>query len=356
MSVQSVVINSPNDYKKFLSSQWQKHLQKREDNALKVISLFAGCGGSSLGYSIAGYRELLAVEWNPKAIEVFKRNFPEVETYCGDIGKLSVEEIKGKTGIKVEELDVLDGSPPCQGFSSAGKRELSDDRNQLFREYIRILRGLKPKCFIMENVSGMVKGKMKLIFAECIRELKGVGYQVSARLLNAMYFHVPQDRNRMIFIGIRNDLGILPSHPKAESRPIGVNKVLELGSQNILLGGKYRDCPRELNRPSFTLIKSKPLKLGLRQEWGPRLGIKNKQFKNKYRSLDKPSCTITKSRPPILLENSQERELTVSECAILASFPTEFSFHEKDYPFIGNCVPPLFMEAIARHIRENIIS
>ena len=104
------------------------------------------------------------------------------------------------------ELDLLDGSPPCQGFSTAGKRRMNDGRNQLFREYIRLLRGLKPKVFVMENVSGMVKGKMKLIFAEIIRELKASGYHVKARLMNAMYYGVPQSRQRMIIIGVREDI------------------------------------------------------------------------------------------------------------------------------------------------------
>jgi DNA (cytosine-5)-methyltransferase 1 len=83
---------------------------------------------------------------------------------------------------------------------------MDDGRNQLFREYVRLLRGLKPNVFVMENVSGMVKGRMKIIFAEIMREMKASGYTVSARLMNAMYFGVPQSRERMIFIGVREDL------------------------------------------------------------------------------------------------------------------------------------------------------
>ena len=94
-------------------------------------------------------------------------------------------------GLEPGELDVLDGSPPCQGFSTAGRRNMEDGRNQLFKEYVRLLRGLRPKVLVMENVSGMVKGKMKLIFAEIMRELKASGYTVSARLMNAMYYGVP---------------------------------------------------------------------------------------------------------------------------------------------------------------------
>src|SRR5690606_28397395 len=106
------------------------------------------------------------------AVESFKLNFPEVPVYHGDIAALSVDEVLNRTGLVPGRLDVFDGSPPCQGFSSAGKRKLGDERNQLFRQYVRLLDGLRPRVFLMENVSGMVKGHMKLIFAEVMQALK----------------------------------------------------------------------------------------------------------------------------------------------------------------------------------------
>lgn len=133
------------DYLPYLESCWQDHLLLRQDNAPTVISLFAGCGGSSLGYSMAEFRELLAVEWDNNAVETFKLNFPDIPVYHGDIAKLSVDQCLEMTGLQPWQLDILDGSPPCQGFSTAGKRIMDDDRNQLFREYVRLLRGLKPK-------------------------------------------------------------------------------------------------------------------------------------------------------------------------------------------------------------------
>ncbi len=193
-------------YLEILDATWQDHLKPKDENAPTVISTFAGGGGSSLGYSMAGYKELLAVEIDNNAVETLRLNFPDLPIYHGDIGKLSVEECMELAGLtEPGQLDVLDGSPPCQGFSTAGKRKMSDNRNQLFREYVRLLKGLQPKVFIMENVSGMVKGKMKIIFAEILRELKASGYEVKAWLLNAKYFYVPQSRERMIFIGVRQD-------------------------------------------------------------------------------------------------------------------------------------------------------
>jgi DNA (cytosine-5)-methyltransferase 1 len=194
------------DYPAFLEACWEEHLKPKAEDAPTVISLFAGCGGSSLGYSMAGYRELLAVEWDDHAVETFKMNFPDVPVWHGDITGLSLEESLQIAEIRPGELDVLDGSPPCQGFSTAGKRNMDDGRNQLFREYVRLLQDFQPKVFVMENVSGMVKGKMKLIFAEILRELKDCGYYAEARLMNAMYFGVPQSRQRIIIIGVRIDL------------------------------------------------------------------------------------------------------------------------------------------------------
>ena len=311
-----------------LQSAWLDHVAPRAEGAPTVISLFAGCGGSSLGYSMAGYRELLAVEWDADAVETFRRNFPDVPVYHGDIATLTVEGCLSLAGIAPGELDVLDGSPPCQGFSTAGKRDLDDDRNALFHEFTRLLAGLRPRAFVMENVSGLVKGKMRLIFADILRELKSCGYRVSVRLLNAMYFGVPQSRQRLIFIGVREDLETEPSHPRALTRPIGMRRAIELRDER-----------------------------GLRRGWGAVPdGVKNKQFNNRYRSLDLPCVTLEKTRPPIILSGSVERELTLEECARIGSFPPPFSWGPRAYQRIGNSVPPLFMRAIAEHVSGQLLS
>jgi len=299
---------------------WKKHLAPRAPDAPTVISTFAGGGGSSLGYSMAGFRELLAVEWDDNAVETFKLNFLDVPVYHGDIAKLTVDECLQLAEVKPGELDVLDGSPPCQGFSTAGKRVMDDPRNQLFREYVRLLRGLRPKVFVMENVSGMVKGKMKLVFAEILRELKTSGYRVSARLLNAMYFHVPQSRQRLIFIGVRDDLGIEPSHPKAESRPVNGTKLLPKEFQHLRFLS-WRNTEADDLRP----LNSVPV------------GITKK-------GIDLEGRIVFRQPEGV---------------KIFQSFPAPFAFIGTDnlkLERIGNSVPPLVMEAIARHIRQNILS
>lgn len=337
-------------YVDVLNEAWAQHLAPRAEDAPTVISTFAGCGGSSLGYSMAGYRELLAVEWDQNAVDTFRLNFPDVPVYHGDITKLSVEECLSLSGLQPGELDVFDGSPPCQGFSTAGKRNIDDPRNGLFREYVRLLRGLRPRVFVMENVSGMVKGKMKLVFAEILQELKASGYQVSARLMNTMYFNVPQSRQRMIFVGVRGDLGVVPSHPLANSRSVPVSVTYSGGGdplegdelqrwRAIPPGGNWQDLPASLVN-------------GLAK------------YSNFHRKLDgtQPSFTVGKEEhysSGRFYHWSEPRRVNDTELQRIASYPDGFVFlgdSKKIHARIGNSVPPLFMRAIAGHIREHILT
>jgi DNA (cytosine-5)-methyltransferase 1 len=303
-----------------------KSLEIKNPPDFTVVSTFAGCGGSSTGYVWAGGKVLLAVEWDKNAVETYRLNYPHTPIYHGDIAKLSVDEALALAGVKPYELDIFDGSPPCQGFSTAGKRQIDDPRNQLFREYIRLLKGFMPKVFVMENVSGMVKGKMKLIFAEILTELKACGYQVSAKLLNAMYLGVPQSRQRMIFIGVRDDLGIVPSHPKPQTKPIGAIEALD----------------------------------GIAPEVSNPYGHRNFNQSERYLIKGKPSPTITKSSVPgsdlPFLGNVR---IDAKQASILQSFPANYCFvgdWKQATERIGNSVPPRMMQYVAQHIYDNILS
>ncbi len=334
-----------NNYQDHLEKCWEEHLQPK-DNAPTVISLFAGCGGSSLGYSMAGFRELMAVEWDSNAVATFRFNF-DCPVFHGDIAKLSVEEILATTGLKIGELDVLDGSPPCQGFSIAGKRILDDPRNQLFIEYVRILKELQPKAFVMENVSGMVKGKMKLIFAEILRTLKDCGYRVSVRVLKSQYFGVPQTRERLIFIGVRNDLPGEPSHPVGETIPV---RVIEAWGASELPG-------------NYCSIRetSKTYKYFIRLKQGQSIeDIHPKGSYFNYQRLDylQPSCTLLRESGDQIFHPIKDRFLTVEEFKRLGSFPDQFKFIGSALNIterIGNSVPPLLMRAIAKHVKDCIL-
>jgi len=290
---------------------------------------------------LAGGKVLLAVEQNDNAVATYRLNFPDTPIFHGDICKLSVDECCKQAGIVSGELDVLDGSPPCQGFSTAGKRVFGDSRNDLFKEFARLLRGLQPKAFIMENVSGMVKGKMRLTFAECLKELKESGYRVKARLLDAMYFNVPQSRKRMIFIGTREDLQIEPTHPKAQSMPRTVRQAIG----HLPLGTPGNHQPQVIE----AWYKSKP---------GQSLR-KADQFVGSFQSCrlspDKPSSTQIKTHRN--WHFSVPRQLNNLEMSIIGGFPPGFKWHGNKGDVcnrIGNSVPPPFMQAIAGHVASLI--
>lgn len=190
-------------------------------NGYNAISTFSGCGGSSLGYKMAGFRILWASEFIPAAAEVYRLNHPDTLLNTHDIRDVKPEEILEQVGMQRGQLDLLDGSPPCASFSTSGTREAGWDKikvysetrqrvDDLFFEYARILRGLQPKVFVAENVSGLIKGKAKGYFKMILRELKDCGYLVSAKLLDAQWLGVPQQRQRIIFVGVRKDLGFAP--------------------------------------------------------------------------------------------------------------------------------------------------
>ncbi len=355
MSVPTVGIAGRNNYLALLENAWAEHLAPRAADAPTVISSFAGAGGSSLGYSMAGYREILAIEWDDNAVRTFRRNFPGVPVFHGDIAQLAVDDALEMVGVQPGELDVFDGSPPCQGFSTLGKRQIDDPRNQLFREYVRLLRGFRPKMFVMENVYGLVKGKMKLVFADILADLKGCGYQVKAARLNAAYFGVPQARERLIFIGVRNDLGLPPSHPPAQTRPFTAEQALE----GVIINEAERQMLLDAGRKYAAYREWQIIGPGKkRSNYFPKGG----GFTAAKLAPHKPARTLVKNDSHVsmhgLMHWAERRRFTVGEYQRFQSFPDAFVFEGEwadAVARIGNSVPPLLMRAIARHLRERIL-
>lgn len=357
MSVLSTEVPKIIRYVDTLDAAWMEHCRERAADAPTVISLFAGCGGSSLGYSMAGYRELLAVEMDDHAVETFSKNFPDVGLWHGDVTKLSGDEVLKRTGLRPGELVVLDGSPPCQGFSTMGARKMSDPRNQLFREYVRLLRELRPHALVMENVAGLVKGKMRLIFAEIMRELQESGYRVRARLLDAQWYGVPQMRKRLIFVGVREDLKLAPSHPVPTiTRPVTLGTALwrVVNSPEDLSGAAYKYGGGTKCGSLLALMKP--------GEQGEKYAGRNRFFGLRRLTWDRPSRTILKTDGQALsicCHPTAPRRLTIAELKRVASFPDQFTLtgsFAKQWARIGNSVPPLLMRAIALHVRKILTS
>lgn len=325
-------------------------------NMPTVISTFSGCGGSSLGYKLAGCDVRLAVEWDANAVETYRANFPSTPVYHGDISELEVDRALELAGLKPGELDIFDGSPPCQGFSTAANhlRDANDPRNRLFEQYVRLLRGLRPRAFIMENVKGMTNGEMRPVFDEVIAELRASGYRVRARVLNAKWYGVPQSRERVIFIGLRENLGLDPTHPAPTvTKPITAGDALAgcpVG-ESFPLTDSYGVLWRRI-RPGERAIATL-------KEIGAEIGYGGT---NKI-DPGKPSRTITKMQGKhgyaTMCHWAEPRSLSTEEAQRLASFPDSFRFlgaYKDRWARIGNCVPPLLMKAIASHVRETLAS
>lgn len=315
------------------------------DREFTYLSAFAGCGGSSLGYKWAGGHGVAAIEFDANAAETYRLNFPETPVLERDIATVTAEELLTLTGLKVGKLDILDGSPPCQGFSTAGKRILTDPRNSLFREYIRLIEGLQPKVFVMENVSGMVKGKMRLVFREIMLALKATGYAVRCKLLNAMYYEVPQSRERLIWVGVRADLGKGPGFPEPIGKPVAAAKAM-YGMDSIG------------SAPSFRVWN--------KQLWNKQKAGEHGDGKNCYNHVklhpEKPSPTVPKSCVfggfSGLSHWAEPRALSIGELAAVSSFPKGFTWpadYDDAHNCIGNSVPPRFMYHIAKRIKETIL-
>ncbi len=282
------------------------------------ISLFSGCGGSSYGYRKGGFSDLLGIDQNPVSCESYGLNFPNAEVWNRDIKKVSPKEILTKFGLKKGELDLLDSSPPCQGFSIAGKREILDTRNELFLHTKRFITGLLPKVFIIENVDGLLHGKMRGVFNHIIEELEKTPYRIKWKSLNSIYYGVPQSRQRIIIMGVRKDLKKEPIFPERENYIQYIGDVIP----NIQFHSRG-------------------------------------QFDKRLKSVDSLAYTITKTPSMFFVENGEKRKPTIDELKILQGFPKSFklkgTYNEK-WGMIGNSVPPPLTERIGRVIIKEILS
>ncbi len=187
-----------------------------------LIDLFAAPGGLSLGFEMAGFKPLAAVDIDSKGMKTYSYNLPDSEVIIADIRKLESRELMKCAGISRGDVDVIAGGPPCQGFSITGRvkiaslvregkwnlknhhpRFIDDPRNVLYREFVRIVKDLQPAVFVMENVPGMMSYRDGKIVEEIIEDFRKIGYRTEARILNAVQFGVPQVRKRIFFIGTR---------------------------------------------------------------------------------------------------------------------------------------------------------
>jgi len=311
-----------------------------------VISTFAGTGGSSLGYHWAGFKELLAIDFDDHAVQCFKLNFPDVPVWKRSVTEVTGKEILDFCNIKWGDLDVFDGSPPCQGFSTAGKRQVSDPRNNLFMHYCRLIHELGPKVFVMENVYGMAKGPMKGKFIEIMQTLKGLNYEVKCKKMNSMYYGVPQSRDRLIFIGVRKDLKKFPSFPIPSKKVVTSKQALEKIEDKGIVPDIFPIASNYIKKlkPGETMAKYHP---------------KGHYFGTFRIDGNKPIRTILKQSGNQMYHFSENRCLGLNELKALCSFPVDWKLgntYSSAVARLGNAVMPKFMQAIAETIKTEILN
>jgi len=355
---------------------------------LTAVSLFSGALGLDLGFELASYDIRFACDNLPAAVETIRANRPNLPVYDGDIRSLSGEEILRLAGLRKSELDVVIGGPPCQSFSTAGlRRGLDDaDRGTLVFEYARILKELRPRAFVMENVKGLlsspkhymkmprenngrwIPGVHGILLKELLAEISGLGYSIQHRLLNSADFGVPQVRNRVFFIGFLDGReASFPQPTHSQHGRGGLPRWVTVGSvlrnlrgddsfrnsfsqrklkylRLVPEGGNWRSLPRHLQKESMgRAFYAK----GGRTGWWRRL------------SFDELAPTLL-SEPQnsgtALCHPRENRPLTVREYARIQTFPDDWELRGKgmdQYRMLGNAVPVRLSMHVARRVRDD---
>jgi DNA (cytosine-5)-methyltransferase 1 len=383
---------------------------------LSTIDLFCGAGGITEGFREAGYACLYANDCMPEAIETFSFNHPKAWSEAQDIENVDPAQVRKRLGLKKGALDVLVGGPPCQGFSiNAPERFLSDPRNKLFKDYLRFLEEFEPKAFLFENVPGLLSLGDGKVYRQIVNEFEGHGYHVTAKILFAAHYGVPQERWRLILLGSRMSEIALPSPThyatgRANFRgggtltfqlnqadkerllpavtvgeAIGDLPRLGMGEGSETVGytvepqSGYARIMRNAEGVTFNHFGAKLAKQNVERmkyvkpggSWrdiphrllpkGMQRARKSDHTKRygRLRNDGLAGTVMTKCDPhwgAVFLPD-QERSLTVREAARFQSFPDRYKFlgpRVSQYEQVGNAVPVLMAKAIALQIRAHL--
>lgn len=358
---------------------------------ITAIDLFCGCGGFSYGFSMAGINMLMGIDAWKDATITYKHNLPNAHTMTVDLEKISAKDILSELCIDKNDIDVIIGGPPCQGFSLSGKRIIDDPRNRLYKSFVGIVNDIQPKMFVMENVPGLIKLFKGQVKKQVIEDFSSIGYNVSVKLLSADDYGVPQHRTRVFFIGINpqkikntkqfifpepthgdglflkpritckdaiSDLDFIPlDYSLGEDIPYKIpvqnsyQEMMRKGSNSIKNhsvtihkektrkiiamvpdGGNYKDLPKEL--------------------WSTRKVHIAWTRMNSH----KPCFTIDTGHNHHF-HYKENRVPTVRESARIQSFPDRFEFigiKTSQLKQVGNAVPPLLAKAIAEEVEKII--
>lgn len=353
----------------------QNVLERESESRFSVISTFAGCGGSSTGYRLAGGRVAAVNEFVSAAAEAYATNYPSTPIVAADIRSISGADLLRAAG--VDRIDIVDGSPPCSSFSTAGLRDAgwgrekkySDTKQRtddLFFEFARIVKDIQPLAFIAENVAGLGAGAAKgllgspeqLLWGDSdetfLGALRHAGYRIAHGILDASMFGVGQRRHRMIIVGARRDIGIVPTLPRPEHEFVSLRDVL-YDVKNTAQDIADADCSRYAIAGRLAIMPDATDRAICGDEYGKG-----------YFSLCLPAwglpCPTITATAGVLgaasVVHPSRRKFTVPELIRIQGLPEDYYLGEtyaNRVERIGRSVPPPLMKAVAEHVFETVI-
>ena len=338
-----------------------------------VIDLFSGCGGLSLGFEMAGYEIKLAIDNWEDALVTYRRNHKGINTLNADLLNLDPRELENIYNLK--DITVIIGGPPCQGFSIAGKRIIDDDRNKLYKSFVRFVKYFRPQAFVMENVPNILSIGEGAVKNAIIKDFTELGYIVSYKVLLASDYGVPQDRRRAIFVGIHDKKYSFPE-PSVIKKITTFDALADLPENSVDDGARYPVSPLS--------DYQKIMREGTKQLYNHQITIHTPETQRviamvpdggNYKSLPQEMWNLRKVHIAWTRMNSQKpcftidtghrhhfhysynRIPTVRESARIQSFPDSFVFlgsKTSQYKQVGNAVPPMMAFAIASKLKQLI--
>ena len=321
------------------------------------VDLFCGAGGFSKGLDLAGLKNIFSIEYDKNITPTYRANFPDHVLLERDISTVTDQELlENSNG---EQIDLVVGGPPCQGFSIAGlpgRTFVDDPRNNLFREFVRVVSVLKPKMFIFENVAKISTHRNGCTLKEIMHSFISIGYSIKKDIIDASEYGVPQKRRRFIMVGTRNDLPNSFEFPKKTKKIVTIKDSID--DLPPLSSGETSDIP---NHIAMKHSKQMLEKMSYVKDGGDRMDIpeiirpKSGDIRKyiRYNSNEPSPCVTGDMRK--IFHYSQNRALTSRELARIQTFPDDFVFIGSSICIqqqIGNAVPPLLAKQLGEKIKE----
>lgn len=323
---------------------WSKIIYDSQLSAMKktikAVSLFSGCGGSDAALTDLGVRIEWANDINPIACQTYKDNIPKANIECGDISDFD----------HFPNADLLVGCYPCQGFTQGGRRDWGESLNFLYRQYDRVLRIIRPKAFVVENVNGMIFGENQELLHNQLCRYRLAGYKVQWKVLNAQDYGVAQSRRRVFIVGIRSDLRFAYAFPEPSH---GLNKPSQHVSQRDVLHGLPEWPTGDFNEEPFHWYY---LSRNRRRDWDEPSACIVGHWRHVPLHPSSPFLRRIHTDKWVFNTKGPARRFAYKECAALQGFPRSFRWERGSvrdkFQMIGNAVPPPLFKAVVTNLTE----